>query len=140
MSVAITNETQQLSAGHMYRIHCQAVGSVPPAKIFWWKDDQPLNQLSGTMTSIYVSKRTTADFRDDLVFIPSVTHDFRCSAKESTNKNVSSSVLTFVPTKRDCNATIRCIASNPNVKTWRKETSWTLDVTCKRILHIIIWL
>lgn len=40
------NNQEHLSAGRTYKIECQALGSVPPAVITWWRNDQPFDHTS----------------------------------------------------------------------------------------------
>ncbi|XP_071453565.1 nephrin-like [Hetaerina americana] len=45
LSASILNKNQGLSADRKYEIVCQAVGSRPPAKITWWKDNKKLDSF-----------------------------------------------------------------------------------------------
>ncbi|XP_046401780.1 hemicentin-1 isoform X2 [Ischnura elegans] len=45
LSATILNKNQGLSADRKYEIVCQAVGSRPPAKITWWKDNKRLESF-----------------------------------------------------------------------------------------------
>lgn len=40
--MSILSSHQPLSADRKYEVVCQAVGSRPPAKITWWKDNERL--------------------------------------------------------------------------------------------------
>lgn len=46
MSAAILSSYVPLSAERKVEIVCQAVGSRPPAKITWWKDNKHLEDYS----------------------------------------------------------------------------------------------
>jgi hypothetical protein len=45
LSATILNKNQGLSADRKYEVVCQAVGSRPPAKITWWKDNKRLESF-----------------------------------------------------------------------------------------------
>lgn len=51
--------------------------------------------------------------------------------QETFVENASTSVLTFVPRREDHGVLLKCSATNPNVKVWRKEASTKLNVLCK---------
>ncbi|KAK7590204.1 hypothetical protein V9T40_001817 [Parthenolecanium corni] len=86
---------ERFSAERTYTVECRAIGSVPPAKITWWKNDQLVDDLPAIETFV---------------------------------ENASISVLTFVPTREDNGVFLKCSATNPNVKVWRKEASIKLNV------------
>lgn len=67
------------------------------------------------------------------LLVSSHSHVLQCGNffQISSDKNISSSILTFIPSMHDNNTTLKCVATNPNVETWSQETTWTLDVSCK---------
>ncbi|XP_066903995.1 nephrin isoform X2 [Halyomorpha halys] len=46
MNVSIITEMQPMSANRKYKIVCVSIGSRPPAKISWWRDNELLTSVS----------------------------------------------------------------------------------------------
>ncbi|XP_076366982.1 neural cell adhesion molecule 2-like isoform X1 [Tachypleus tridentatus] len=99
VAVQILDKDHPLSAEHSTDLRCQAVGSRPPAKITWWKGSK---QLKSTKT---------------------IT-----PPHQSTNGNITISVLTITPTSDDNGKYLSCRAENHLIPGSAVEDGWKLDV------------
>ncbi|KAG8224624.1 hypothetical protein J437_LFUL005792 [Ladona fulva] len=62
LSASILNKNQGLSADRKYEIMCQAIGSRPPAKITWWKDNKRLETFVEKACVIYFKEKFTLTY------------------------------------------------------------------------------
>lgn len=100
-TVEIMNGRKPMSTKKMNEIVCKSSGSVPPAKISWWKGSKRMKSAK-----YYVSDD------DD----GSVT---------------ATSVLRYQPTNRDDGAFLTCRALNPKIEGSAIEDGFKMRVHCK---------
>ncbi|XP_030763465.1 LOW QUALITY PROTEIN: nephrin-like [Sitophilus oryzae] len=101
LDVEILSSNQPFSADRKYEIPCQTFGSRPPANITW---------------SILEMRRELRPPK------------YNITENIAEDRNSTSSLLTFIPSKEDNGRTLVCRASNLNVKNGVIETSLQLNV------------
>ncbi|KAK0081257.1 hypothetical protein PV325_012504 [Microctonus aethiopoides] len=114
LSVSIlSSEHAPLSADRKYEINCMTVGSRPPANLSWY--------MEGKLLTNYTQKENEEKKKAKQIGI-------NVEMKVSEDGNMTTSTLTFEPTREDHDKIITCRAENPNIKGGVEEGTWKLNV------------
>ncbi|KAF4523453.1 hypothetical protein B566_EDAN008862 [Ephemera danica] len=86
ISANIMSSGQPLSADRKYELECMTVGSRPPAKISWWKDNKKLDHYNEKISGDGNSTTST------LIFTPTMLDHDKSLTCRADNKHVQAGV------------------------------------------------
>nr|CAD7395408.1 unnamed protein product [Timema poppensis] len=118
LSVLITTDNSLLSAGKLHIIKCATSGSVPPARITWVLDGEPIRNAATTMLEdiLHWTRVRKLIKIPETRFVPGVkglaSGDGGSELVEGHNSTTST--LTFRPTASDDIKELACRAENPH--------------------------
>ena len=133
--VQIRRSDSALSSGYHAEIICEVWGSVPPAKVSWWKNGVNLEQ-DFEHTSMGEFENCDSSRFSQFTALEYDLEDVGTSRSVSlfSDGNLTTSVVRFQPRAEDNGQSLVCRAENPRMSVLGvREDQWDLNVYCESL-------